>query len=105
MTESAANSLLKTLEEPTSSVVFLLVSESEDDFPSTVASRCRTVHFGRVPLATIVSELESQGLESEEANSVAIVSGGRPGLHGTGTDRLNPRSQGFESCGSRCLEA
>ena len=80
MTESAANSLLKTLEEPTSSVVFLLVSESEDDFPSTVASRCRTVHFGRVPLATIVSELESQGLESEEANSVAIVSGGRPGL-------------------------
>ena len=80
MTESAATSLLKTLEEPTSSVVFLLVSESEDDFPSTVSSRCRTVQFGRVPQATIVSELQSRGLGSDEASGVAIVSGGRPGL-------------------------
>ena len=49
MTEQAANTLLKTLEEPTAPVIFLLVAESEDDFPPTIASRCRTVHFGRVP--------------------------------------------------------
>ena len=80
MTESAANSLLKTLEEPTSSVVFLLAAESEDDFPPTVASRCRTVHMGRVPQDEIVSALVEQGLSADEANGVAVVSGGRPGL-------------------------
>ncbi len=80
MTESAANALLKTLEEPTSSVVFLLVSESEDDFPATVGSRCRTIHLGRVPQETIVSALVSRGLDPTEARGVAVVAGGRPGL-------------------------
>jgi hypothetical protein len=80
MTEPAANVLLKTLEEPTSAVVFLLVAESEDDFPPTVASRCRTIHMGRVPLDEIVVALEAHGLTTEEATGVAIVSGGRPGL-------------------------
>jgi len=80
MTESAANVLLKTLEEPTSAVVFLLVALSEDDFPPTVASRCRTIHMGRVPLDDIVAALQTRGLTSDEAKGVAIVSGGRPGL-------------------------
>jgi DNA polymerase III delta' subunit len=80
MTEQAANALLKTLEEPTSSVVFLLVAESEDDFPATVASRCRTIHVGRVPLATMVSALEERGIDRVAAGGVAVVSGGRPGL-------------------------
>ncbi|HIE21724.1 MAG TPA: DNA polymerase III subunit delta' [Acidimicrobiia bacterium] len=80
MTESAANSLLKTLEEPSASVVFLLVSESEDDLPATVASRCRTVHMGRVGDAEIVEALEGQGIDSSRAVGAAAVSGGRPGL-------------------------
>jgi DNA polymerase III delta' subunit len=80
MTEQAANALLKTLEEPSAAVVFLLVAESEDDFPATVASRCRTVHVGRVPLAELVAALQARGLGVEEAASVAVVSGGRPGL-------------------------
>lgn len=80
MTESASNALLKTLEEPSSSVVFLLVAESEDDFPPTVASRCRTIHMGRVPLPDIAQALEERGLGSDQAQSVAVVSGGRPGL-------------------------
>jgi DNA polymerase III delta' subunit len=80
MTEQAANALLKTLEEPTASVIFLLVAESEDDFPATVASRCRTIHVGRVPLPTMVEALEARGVARDAATSVAIVSGGRPGL-------------------------
>ena len=80
MTDSASNVLLKTLEEPTSSVVFILVAESEDDFPATVASRCRTIHMGRVPQDQIVSALVSRGLSKDEALGVAVVSGGRPGL-------------------------
>lgn len=80
MTESAANALLKTLEEPSAQVVFLLVAESEDDFPPTVASRCRTVHMGRVPQPELVAALVERGLGEDEANGVAVVSGGRPGL-------------------------
>jgi hypothetical protein len=80
MTEQAANALLKTLEEPSASVVFLLVAESEDDFPATVASRCRTIHVGRVPLSTMVAALEERDMDRASAESVAVVSGGRPGL-------------------------
>lgn len=80
MTDQAANALLKTLEEPSAEVVFLLVAESEDDFPPTVASRCRTVHMGRVPQAELVQALMERGLGDEAATGVAVVSGGRPGL-------------------------
>lgn len=80
MTDQAANALLKTLEEPSGSSVFLLVSESEDDFPPTVASRCRTIHMGRVPSAELIEGLRERGLGEAEAESVAVVAGGRPGL-------------------------
>ena len=80
MTDQAANALLKTLEEPASSVVFILVAESEDQFPATIASRCRTVHMGRVPLEEMVAALSARGVGEEEATGVAVVAGGRPGL-------------------------
>ncbi|HJQ76693.1 MAG TPA: hypothetical protein VJ948_05455 [Acidimicrobiia bacterium] len=80
MTDQAANVLLKTLEEPLAQVVFILVAESEDDFPPTVASRCRTIHVGRVPLPEMVSALTGRGLDEDAATGVAVVSGGRPGL-------------------------
>lgn len=80
MTEQAANALLKTLEEPTPTTVFILVAESEDEFPSTVASRCRTVHFGRVPEPEMVPALAAVGLAGDAAEGLARVAGGRPGL-------------------------
>jgi hypothetical protein len=80
MTESAANVLLKTLEEPLAEVTFLLVAESEDDFPPTVASRCRTIVMGRVPHSVLLEALVERGLSKEAANGVSVVSGGRPGL-------------------------
>ena len=80
MTEQAANALLKTLEEPTGSTVFVLVAESEDDLPSTVASRCRSIHFGRVDEADLIEALVSLGIERERAEGIGRVAGGRPGL-------------------------
>lgn len=80
MTEQAANALLKTLEEPTATTVFILVAESEDEFPSTVSSRCRTIHFGRVTEDDLVVALEAVGLAHEDADGLARVAGGRPGL-------------------------
>jgi DNA polymerase-3 subunit delta' len=80
MNEGAANALLKTLEEPTRSTTFLLVAESEDDLPETVASRCRTVVFGRVSEEEVGRGLIRLGIEAEHAQQVARISGGRPGL-------------------------
>lgn len=80
MTDQAANALLKTLEEPSATTVFLLVAESEDELPVTVASRCRTVHFGRVQEEELVSALSDLDLDQADAEGLAKVAGGRPGL-------------------------
>ncbi|HEY5579438.1 MAG TPA: DNA polymerase III subunit, partial [Acidimicrobiia bacterium] len=80
MNEPAANALLKTLEEPTASTIFILVAESEHDLPSTVQSRCRVVRFGRVADVELGEALAAKGIEPERAAEVARISGGRPGL-------------------------
>jgi DNA polymerase III subunit delta' len=80
MTDQAANALLKTLEEPSATTVFLLVAESEDDLPPTVGSRCRTIHFGRVDEVELAAALADSGVEPERALTVARVAGGRPGM-------------------------
>jgi len=80
MTEEAASALLKSLEEPTPTTVFILVAEAEDDLPLTIASRCRTVIFGRVTDDEVVAALEERGVEAEQARRAAAASGGRPGL-------------------------
>jgi DNA polymerase-3 subunit delta' len=80
MNDEAANSLLKTLEEPTETTVFVLVAESEHDLPATVASRSRTVVFGRVTDDEIVAALEVRGIPAGLAADAVAASGGRPGL-------------------------
>ena len=80
LTEGAANALLKTIEEPIDSTTFVLVAESEHDLPSTVASRCRTIVFGRVPEKDIASGLIERGIDESSAHEAARISGGRPGL-------------------------
>ncbi len=80
LNDEAANALLKTIEEPTRSTRFVLVTESEDDLPATIASRCRTVVFGRVREDEIVEGLVANGVRTESAEQAARISGGRPGL-------------------------
>jgi DNA polymerase-3 subunit delta' len=80
LNEAAANALLKTIEEPIRSSAFVLVADSEDDLPMTIASRCRTVVFGRVRESEVVDGLVRQGVEVERAEEAARISGGRPGL-------------------------
>ena len=80
LNDEAANALLKTIEEPIDSTRFVLVAESEDDLPPTVASRCRTVVFSRVEESLIAERLEAEGIDGEGALRAARVSGGRPGL-------------------------
>ncbi len=80
MTDQAANALLKTIEEPTRTTVFILVAEAEDDLPPTIASRCRTVQFGRVRDLDLVEGLVAAGVDEAQATEACRIAGGRPGL-------------------------
>jgi len=46
MTGDAANCLLKSLEEPTPGVFFILVAPNGEDLPATVVSRCQRFRVG-----------------------------------------------------------
>jgi len=80
LNDEAANALLKTIEEPIGSTSFILVAEAADDLPATIASRCRTIVFGRVPDEEVAAGLEAQGVDPQRAAEAARISGGRPGL-------------------------
>lgn len=45
MNIEASNKLLKLLEEPTDSTLFILISENEEDILQTIRSRCQVIHF------------------------------------------------------------
>lgn len=48
MTIPAQNCLLKVLEEPPSFVTFILIGKSEDEFLSTIKSRCLKINFEKL---------------------------------------------------------
>ena len=80
VTEGAANALLKTLEEPPSSVVLVLTARSADDLLPTITSRCQALNLRPLPLATVERALvEKQGASPEQARLLARLSGGRLG--------------------------
>src|SRR5579884_2072592 len=57
LTTEAANALLKTLEEPPSHAVLVLVTTEPHRLPATIASRTQRFDFKRIPQATIVERL------------------------------------------------
>ncbi|WP_046314887.1 DNA polymerase III subunit delta' [Mycobacterium sp. UM_Kg1] len=82
LTEGAANALLKVVEEPPPSTVFLLCAPSVDpeDIAITLRSRCRHVALVTPPLAAVAQVLmEVDGLDSATAEWAAAVSGGHVG--------------------------
>src|SRR5690606_37227607 len=80
MTDGAANALLKTLEEPSVSTVFIVIAESVDDLPATIASRCRVIPFSRVTTGEVADALTRLGVDPTAADEAARIAGGRPGL-------------------------
>ncbi|MCV7216243.1 DNA polymerase III subunit delta' [Mycobacterium crocinum] len=82
LTEGAANALLKVVEEPPPSTVFLLCAPSVDpeDIAITLRSRCRHVALVTPPAAAIAQVLmDNDGMSAEEAQWAASISGGHVG--------------------------
>lgn len=79
LTEQAANSLLKILEEPPAFVVFILLTLNIHSVLPTIISRCQCLSFQAVPETDIMSYFVERGYSAEQAAVVAAVSGGIPG--------------------------
>ncbi|HYB71969.1 MAG TPA: DNA polymerase III subunit delta' [Candidatus Sulfotelmatobacter sp.] len=76
MTLEAANAFLKTLEEPPSAAVLILISSAPTGLLPTIRSRCQEVRFGPLPEDVVAALLAEQGIETEEARRAAALGGG-----------------------------
>ena len=77
---SAANALLKTLEEPPPRVVLIVTAESVESVLPTIVSRCEVLRLRPLPCEVVSAGLQSGwGLAAEQAALLAHLSGGRPG--------------------------
>ena len=96
MTLSAANALLKTLEEPPDHCLFLLVTSRPSLLLPTLVSRCLVVRFAPPSPGTVKNYLmEQKDLPESEARLISFVSEGRLGeaLHMDAKDTLTRRGQ------------
>jgi DNA polymerase-3 subunit delta' len=73
----AHNSLLKTLEEPASRTIIILVTTNPYMLLQTIRSRCRMLQFGEIPQDQIERCLiQTAGRSAEDARLAAALSGG-----------------------------
>ena len=80
MNDSAANALLKTLEEPPATSHIFLVSDKPHNLLQTILSRCHKIHCRPIAAQTIEAFLrDDMGLKPDEAHSVAVFSDGSLG--------------------------
>jgi len=102
MNLSAANSLLKVLEEPPPGSVLVLVSSRIAGLPATVRSRCAAIALGVPPRAEAADWLRAQGVARPE--EILDVAAGAPlaALELERSDGLNERKEvlrAFEAVG------
>jgi DNA polymerase-3 subunit delta' len=79
MRREAANSLLKTLEEPPADNLLILTAEASHGMLSTLTSRCQTVPFSALGIDDTVRILMEKGLDTDSAQLMARLSEGSPG--------------------------
>lgn len=75
MTLNAANSLLKTLEEPPGDALIILVADTLSGMPATILSRCATLRVSLPPPATALAWLEALDDEADWPEALALAGG------------------------------
>ena len=101
LVEDAQNALLKTLEEPPSGSVLLLVTAHPGTLLPTVRSRCPAVRFGPLAPAEVAAWLAGQGVPDDEARAAAAVSRGSLTL---ARDAAHAGAGGTRAAAQRLLE-
>lgn len=100
VTPDAQDALLKNLEEPPASTVFVLVSSRPETLLATVRSRCSRLRFGRLGAADVARLLvERHAFDEREAHAAAAVADGSPGR------ALEAASAGFQEAREAALGA
>ena|GEM_PF-4185 len=78
MNVNAANALLKNLEEPAPSVIFLLITDSPSGLLPTIRSRCQSVAFPAPGEESALRWLQEGGLDGRAARRALALAGGAP---------------------------
>jgi len=76
MEDEAAGYLLKTIEEPPASTVFVLLTTEVVPELVTIASRCVRVELAGLPDAAVAEQLRAEGVETERAEAAALAACG-----------------------------
>lgn len=69
--------LLKTIEEPPPTTVFVILADYLPPELMTIASRCVRIDFEALTEAMIAEVLEASGVDHQQAGDLAVASGGR----------------------------
>ena len=79
MNASAANALLKTLEEPATDTVIVLVADEPARLPATIRSRCQRVDVPAPTREQALAWLQAQQVDAARARAALDASLGNPG--------------------------
>ena len=79
MNRNAANALLKVLEEPPEKTILLLLSATPGRLVATIRSRCRRIDLPPMTQAEIETLLVGEGIDQQDAQTIAPFARGRPG--------------------------
>jgi len=105
LTDEASNALLKTLEEPPPSVVFVLATTRPEDLTETIRSRAQHFHFRALSFDEISRELEriagQEKLEMEPGARAVMARAAQGSLR----DALSLLEQAIAYCGPRITDA
>lgn len=98
MNEAAANCLLKTIEEPSGQIVFILLTSRPSALLDTIISRCMRVEFGILQPEELVAILHQQGIEEPLAGKLASIADGSvsKALAMQDEELLNLQTQAFD---------
>jgi DNA polymerase-3 subunit delta' len=77
--DSAANALLKTLEEAPQFVILMLTADNPEQLLPTIVSRCEVLRLRPSSIEAVDAFLRSRGADAGQAGLLAHVSGGRTG--------------------------
>lgn len=79
MNKSAANALLKTLEEPSKTAILILLVSDSKNMLDTIKSRCQLIKFLPVKKSLLEKFLNDKIDNKEDAEKIIEMSGYRPG--------------------------
>ena len=76
ISDAGQNALLKTIEEPYSEAVIVMLSEGRSGILPTILSRCMDITFNPLADSDVASILVSSGVREPSAELIAAISGG-----------------------------